>query len=80
MLVGRYEACAELEDGDEEEVEDEGPFSSVAVRDYTEDDGADGAEEEGEGDRGRLGCGWVSMLGVRTTAGREDVRWYVYFC
>ena len=31
-------ACGKLENGDEEEIGDEGPFTAKAIRDDTEDD------------------------------------------
>ena len=52
LLEGLDEAGAEGEDGDEEEIADQGPLAAISIRDETEDDSAHGPEQEGEGDGG----------------------------
>ena len=49
LLVVLREACAELEDDEEDVVDDEGPFPAVAVGGDAEDGRADGAQHQHEG-------------------------------
>ena len=56
MLEGLDKAGSELKGTTEEEVGDERPPTAIPIGDDPKDRGAGCTEEEGEGDRCRLGC------------------------
>lgn len=52
LCIGLDEAGTKREGSDEHEVDNEGPLTTVSIRNDTENDGTDGTEEESEGDGG----------------------------
>ena len=71
-LVGVDEAGAQLEHGDDDEVDDERPLATETVRDDTKQDGADASQEQRQGYRLRLENRWRS--GNLWAEGRGKVR------
>lgn len=52
LTVGITKSTAELKDADQNQVADQGPFSTVSIGQETEDERAERSEEESEGDGG----------------------------
>lgn len=72
------EGCAvdggDLQDAEDDHVEDHGPLATILVTSETEEGGADGAEEESQGDGGGdVGLGGVVVLGQLDSLDGEGV-------
>lgn len=72
LRIGIDETGSELKDADEDQIADEGPLAPEAIGENTENDGAEGAEEEGERDGGGDLIGGLAELSGKRGDGEGD--------